>query len=88
MSQPDGNGPARAIAKEVVKELFETLGVSIETPESREYLRRDFIWLRTTRRGSEDMSKWVFRSAGGIFISALVYALWSGIKAALAVKGG
>jgi len=75
------------IVKKAVRETFITLGADLSDNGSIQELQKDFAHLRRTREGGEQTAEFFKRGSIGVFIAAVLWALWQGIKVALAKNG-
>lgn len=75
------------IVEKAVRKTFITLGADLSDAGSIQALQKDFAHLRNQRLGGEQMAALVKKSAIGVFIAGLLWALWQGIQVALAHKG-
>ena len=73
----------RRIVRETVRETLIELGLDVSSPEEIVRRQADFAYLRKAREGADDLRRIARRSAVGIALSALAYALWVGLKATL-----
>lgn len=67
-----------------VRETLGHLGFTIDDPHA---IQKDMIHLRYARLGQEETSKWIKRTALGVFITGLLYLLWDAVGQAIALKG-
>lgn len=67
------------IAALVVKKLFFVFGIDPSDPQEVRELQADLIFLRKDRIGQEEMRKWIKRSAIGVAVTSIMYALYLGI---------
>ncbi len=70
----------RILVREAVEETLMRLGFSLDNHTE---LQADMLYLRKSRKGSEELAKWIKRSAIGVSISASLFALWEGLKSLL-----
>lgn len=68
------------IAALVVKKIFFLFAVDPSDPHEVRELQADLIFLRKDRVGQEEMRKWIKRSAIGVAVTSLMYALYVGIS--------
>lgn len=78
----------RRIVKQSVHETLTTLGMDISDPEAVIAMQADHAYLRRSRLGADEVTKWFKRGVVGVGTSAGLYALWEGIKASARLKGG
>jgi hypothetical protein len=57
-----------------VLETLAHLGVTTDDPHA---VQRDMIHLRQLRLGREESSKWIKRTAIGVFVTGVLYMLWT-----------
>lgn len=74
----------RQIVDASVRETLAHLGFTVDDPHA---IQRDMIHLRLARMGQEETSKWIKRSALGVFISGLLYMVWGALTHALSLRG-
>ena len=67
----------REAAKKVQKDMFVMIGVDVSTPEKMIETQHDMQWLRKARTGEDQIRKWAKRSAVGIAVGGILYAVWS-----------
>lgn len=67
----------RIIIKETVEQTLERLGFTVDAPHA---IQADMIFIRKSREGSEEIHKWIRRTAVGIAVSGVLYSLWKGLK--------
>lgn len=75
------------IVQKSVRQTFVTLGADLSDSGSVQEMQKDFAYVRRQRVGGEKMADAVRNGALLLVISGALWALWEGIKAALAVKG-
>lgn len=80
MTKEEMREVAHEAAKEAVRETFKPLGVDIDNADSYSEFTDDMRYLRRQRKGSEELGKWVRRSAVWVAIPAVLYALWEGFR--------
>ena len=68
----------REIVQHAVCETLLRLGLRVD--DSAEF-QADMIYLRKSRKGSDELQRLVRRSALGVCVTALLFAVWEGIKA-------
>ncbi len=71
----------RRVVRQTVRETLIELGLDVSSPDEIVRRQADFAYLRKAREGAEDLRRIARRSAVGIALSALAYALWVGFKA-------
>ncbi len=69
----------RDIVQAAVTETLSSLGLEGD----RRAMMLDFLHLRKTRVGSEQTIMWTKRSAVGLAVAGVVYAIFEGVKASL-----
>ncbi len=67
------------IAERVVKRLFFLFAIDISEPHDIREFQADLIFLRKDRIGQEDMRKLIRRTAIGVAVTGIMYALYIGI---------
>lgn len=77
----------RQIVRETVHETLTTLGLDVADPEAVLAAQADFAYLRRSRRGAEEIGKWIRRGAIGVAVTGFAALLWEGFKAALKASG-
>ena len=70
----------REAVREGIDDALTKYGIDIDNPNS---MQSDMVYLRKSRTGSEELTKWAKRSAITVAISSLLAALWSAIKQAI-----
>lgn len=70
----------RRIIDETVHQTLEKLGFTIDEPNA---IQADMIYVRKARTGSEEVQKWVHRTAVGVAVTGALYTLWQGIRQAV-----
>ncbi len=65
------------IVQEAVCETLLRLGISTDAPSE---MQADMIFLRKSRKGNEEVAKWVKRTTVGVFVSSLLFTLYEGIR--------
>ena len=74
----------REAVKAGMMDTFELMGVDTKNPDA---MRRDFLFLRDMRRGSDKIKGKALIVTVGIFVSGILFAAWQGFKMAVN-KGG
>lgn len=69
-----------AVVKEAVEETLRHVGFTVDAPHQ---IQADMIYLRKAREGSEEVQKWVRRTAVGVAVSGALFSLWQGIRQSL-----
>lgn len=64
---------AQEVAREVVRELLDGPGVTVE----------DLVYLRRQREGSQQLAAWIRKGAVMAAVSGSLWALWEGLKAGI-----
>lgn len=77
----------KVVVDRAVRQTLITLGLDISTADKMLQAQADFGYLRKQRLGSEEVTKWVKRTAVGACVSGAIYAFWHGFKAAMTAKG-
>ena len=67
----------REAVREGIDDALTKYGIDIDNPNSMQY---DMLYLRKSRIGSEELTKWAKRSAITVAISSLLATLWNAIK--------
>lgn len=67
----------RIIIEETVTRTLKHVGFTVEEPT---HIQADMIYLRKAREGSEEIQKWIRRTAVGAAVSGALYSLWQGIR--------
>ena len=67
----------RAIIEETVTRTLEHIGFTVEEPN---HMQADMIYLRKARQGSEEIHKWIHRTAVGAAVSGAIYSIWQGVR--------
>ncbi len=70
----------REAVREGIDDALTKYGIDTDNPNS---MQSDMVYLRKSRMGSEELTKWAKRSAITVAISSLLATLWSAIKHAL-----
>ena len=70
----------REAVRECIDDALTKYGIDTDNPNS---MQSDMVYLRKSRIGSEELTKWVKRSAITVAISSLLATLWSAIKHAI-----
>ncbi len=73
---------AREIAALTVTETLKAMGLD---PADLHATQADFLYLRKSRKGAEQVATWVKRSAVGAASVGVIYAVVEGVK--MAVRG-
>lgn len=85
----DGDGAVNEEEiKRVVRATLLEIGMNTSDPDAVTEMQEDFAHLRRSRKGAEEVGKWVKRGLIGSGISAGLYVAWEGIKSAVRLKGG
>lgn len=71
------------IVKTTVHETLTSLGFTIDDPTE---VQKDMAHLRKTRNASDDVGKWVKRSAISICITGLATGIWIGLQTIFHLK--
>lgn len=69
----------REAVREGIDDALTKYGIDTDDPNS---MQHDMLYLRKSRIGSEELTKWTKRSAITVAISSLLATLWSAIKQA------
>ena len=75
------------IVQKSLRETFMVFGIDTTDGESLREFQSDLGYLRRSRRGSEELAKWIKRSAVGVAITGLCVLLWEGLKHAMTRSG-
>lgn len=75
------------IVVKAVRQTLMTLGVDLSTSAEVRAVQSDFAYMRRQRIGAENIAEWFKKSIVVIIASGALYALWAGIRLALAGKG-
>lgn len=67
----------REAVRDGIDEALTKYGVDISDPPS---MQADMIYLRKSRTGSDELVKWIKRSAITAAVTGALVALWQGIK--------
>lgn len=67
----------RIIVKEAVEQTLERLGFTVDEPNK---LQADMIYVRKAREGSEEVQKWIRRTAISVAITGMLYSIWKELK--------
>lgn len=67
----------RDAVREGIAEALIKYGVDTSDPSG---MQADLLYLRSSRQSSDEVAKWVKRSAITIVISGMLVSLWNGIK--------
>lgn len=77
----------RKIARVVLHELFEGVGVDMATPEGRKEFRENLDWVNSFRTGTNGMRTTAVGVGIASFVSGVIWLMWQGMKATVvAVK--
>ncbi len=71
------------IVRASVMETLQHLGFTVDDPNA---IQKDMIYLRMSRMGREETTKWIKRSAIGVFITGLLYFLWDSLLHAIQMR--
>lgn len=71
------------IVRASVMQTLQHLGFTVDDPNA---VQKDMIYLRMSRIGREETSKWIKRSAIGVFITGLLYYLWDSLLHAIQTR--
>lgn len=72
-------GEMEQIAELVVKKIFFVFAIDPSDSQEVRELQADLIFLRKDRVGQEEVRKWIKRSAIGVAVTSIMYALYLGI---------
>ncbi|MBO6858494.1 hypothetical protein [Roseibium sp.] len=72
-----GREGSREAGREGAREVLKALGIDAENPREAQ---EDFIFLRQWRKGSNAMKTRVMGAAITVALSAIAFAIWTGIK--------
>lgn len=72
----------REAVREGINDALPKYGIDIDDPTSAQ---ADMLYIRKSREGSEELTKWAKRSAITVAISTLLATLWNALK--LAING-
>jgi hypothetical protein len=70
----------RDAVREGIEEALTKYGIDTSDPTSTQ---ADMLYVRKSRVGSEELTKWAKRSAITVAISSILATLWSAIKQAI-----
>ena len=70
----------RQAVREGIEEALTKYGIDTSDPTSTQ---ADMLYVRKSRVGSEELTKWAKRSAITVAISSILATLWSAIKQAI-----
>ncbi len=87
MSDMQDEEQIRKVARIIIHEMFETVGVDMTTPDGRGRFRDDLGFLREAREGTATMRKTGVMAIIGTVVTATALALWKGVGILLAVGG-
>lgn len=68
----------REIVRQTVHETLTSMGLDVTDPQQVIEAQADFAYVRSARKGSEEISKWAKRGIVGAAVSAFVYMLSHG----------
>jgi len=77
---PGSEAYLKRIVRESVQETLDSLGFTTDQPYQ---IQADMMYLRKARIGSDEVAKWVRRTAVTTAVSGVLYALLEGIKLGL-----
>ena len=67
----------RCAVREGIDDALTKYGIETSDPTA---MQTDFVYLRKSRQGSDEVLKWVKRSTITVAISGMLVAIWQGIK--------
>lgn len=67
----------RIVVKEAVEQTLERMGFTVDEPNK---LQADMIYVRKAREGSEEVQKWIRRTAISVAITGMLYSIWQELK--------
>ncbi len=70
----------REAVREGIEEALTKYGIDTDSPNS---MQSDMLYLRKSREGSEELTKWIKRSAITVALSSLLATFWNAIKHAI-----
>lgn len=77
---PSSEAYLKHIVRESVQETLVRMGFTTEEPHE---LQADMLYLRKSRRGSDEVAKWVRRTVLTTTVSGLLYMLYAGLRITL-----
>ena len=77
---PSSEAYLKHIVRESVQETLMRIGFTTEKPHE---LQADMLYLRRSRRGSDEVAKWVRRKVLTTAVSGLLYTLYAGLRITL-----
>lgn len=77
LSKSEVEDVAEEAAERGAKKVLLALGVDVNNPIDTQ---QDMAYLRKSREGYENTGKYITRTAIGIFVVGLCWALWEGFK--------
>jgi hypothetical protein len=70
----------REAVREGIEEALTKYGIDTSSPNS---MQSDMVYLRKSREGSEELARWIKRSAITVAISSILAAIWGAFKQAI-----
>ena len=70
----------REAVREGIEDALTKYGIDTSAPNS---MQSDMVYLRKSREGSEELSKWIRRSAITVAISSILASIWGAFKQAI-----
>ena len=77
---PSSEAYLKHIVRESVQETLVRMGFTTEEPHE---LQADMLYLRKSRRGSDEVAKWLRRTVLTTTVSGLLYTLYAGLRITL-----
>lgn len=81
MTEEEVRRLAEQVADRAVNRTLSALGIDLRSVQD---VQADLHWLRSARRGSEEMGRYVKRSAIGVVVPFAIWLLYEGIRNYLA----